>query len=221
MFSLQLHHHRYIIKLTSITSFHFNYIICFNLITSSSSITSYTFILSHYDSRIPSISSVTIYVRISTGTQFPHSAPTFLLPFHIFVPFSISNDIWDTSKLLLLSSNVETNLGVRPIDENLFFCSIWSSNINQGINKIWVLRVQRLTARCHQACNGLTTNQTHHTKSSRCTNMWKWPQDGTGIAEIITPPPSVFELPNRTYAAGKLCSVCNNPIRSCYADLTL
>ena len=74
-------------------------------------------------------------------------------------------------------------------------------------------------ARCHQACNGLTTNQTHHVKSCDCTIMWKCLQHSTGIAEIIIPPPPVYGLPSRPSAAGKQCSVCNNSICSCYGDL--
>ena len=38
------------------------------------------------------------------------------------------------------------------------------------------------------------------------------------IAEIIIPPPPVYVLPSPS-VAGKLCSVCNNPICSRYADL--
>ena len=30
---------------------------------------------------------------------------------------------------------------------------------------------------------------------------------------------SIYELPNRSSAVGKSCSVCKNPIRTCYADL--
>ena len=39
------------------------------------------------------------------------------------------------------------------------------------------------------------------------------------IAEIIIPPPPVYVLPSLPSAAGKLCSVCNNPICSRYTDL--
>ena len=74
-------------------------------------------------------------------------------------------------------------------------------------------------AQCHQACNDLTTNQTRHAKSCRPTITWKCPQHDTGITDIIIPPSPVFELPSRSSAAGKLCSVCNNPTQSCCADL--
>ena len=199
--SLQLHHHTYIIKLTSITSLHFIYITSSKLITSFNSITYYSLIISLHHPRIPSISPVTIHLPISTGTQFPHSAPK-------FVPISISNNIWDTSKLLLLSGDVETNPEPRLIDESTVFCSICSSKTNREIQ-------QDTAPTCHQACNGLTTNQTRHAKSSGRTITCKCPQYGTSIAKIIIPsPPS-----SRPSAAGKLCSVCNNPIRYRYADL--
>ena len=146
--SLQLHHNTYIIKLTSITSLHFNYITCSNLITSSNSITSYALIISPHHSphyNYTTIPPVTIHLRISTGTRFPHSLPTFLSPFQIFVPISISNDIWDTSKLLLLSGDGKTNLRLRPIDENPVFFLYALQNLFEVLNKIRLLCVQRLT----------------------------------------------------------------------------
>ena len=163
--SLQLHHNTYIIKLTSITSLHFNYITCSNLIASSNSITSYALIISlhhspHYNHT--AIPPVTIHLRISTGTQFPHSATTFLSPFQTFVPISISNDIWDTSKLLLLSGDGKTNLGLRPIDNNPVFCSICSSKINRGIQQDIAPMCSETDCNLQRrhACNDLTANQT-------------------------------------------------------------
>ena len=41
----------------------------------------------------------------------------------------------------------------------------------------------------------------------------------TSIAEIIAPPPPVYEIPSRPSAVGKSCSICKNPIRAPYADL--
>ena len=73
--------------------------------------------------------------------------------------------------------------------------------------------------RCHQTCNGLTSNQTRQAKSCGHIITWKFSQHGTGIAEIVIPPPPVFELSTCISAAAKLCSVCNKPIRSCFADL--
>ena len=78
---------------------------------------------------------------------------------------------------------------------------------------------ENCSARCHQACNGLSTGQTRHAKDSGRSIIWKCPQHGSGIAEVIIPPAPVYEQPNRSSAAGKCCSVCLNPIRTCYADL--
>ena len=39
--------------------------------------------------------------------------------------------------------------------------------------------------RCHQACNGLTTNQSTHAKSCGRTITWKCSQHCTGIAEML------------------------------------
>ena len=47
---------------------------------------------------------------------------------------------------------------------------------------------------------------------------WKCLQHDTGITEIFIPLPPVYELPSHLSAAGKMCSVFNNPIRSRYAD---
>ena len=60
---------------------------------------------------------------------------------------------------------------------------------------------------------GLSTNQTRHAKNCSRSITWKCPQHGTGIAEIIIPPPSVYELPSRPSAAGKPRSVFKNSIR--------
>ena len=78
---------------------------------------------------------------------------------------------------------------------------------------------ENCNARCHQACNGLSIHQTRHAKNSGCSITWKCLQQGTGIAEIIAPPPPVYEIPIRPSAVGKFCSVCKNPIWTRYADL--
>ena len=75
------------------------------------------------------------------------------------------------------------------------------------------------SARCHQACNGLSIGQTHHAKDSDCSITWKCPQHGSGIAEVIISPAPVYEQPNLPSAVGKSCSVCMNPIRTRYVDL--
>ena len=41
----------------------------------------------------------------------------------------------------------------------------------------------------------------------------------SGIAQIVIPPPPVYKIPSRPSPAGKLCSVCKNPIGSRYAKL--
>lgn len=74
-------------------------------------------------------------------------------------------------------------------------------------------------AQCHQACNGLTTNQTRLAKSCGRTITWKCPKHGTGITKIIVPPPPVYDPLNLPSAGGKMCSVCINPIGSCYVNL--
>ena len=79
---------------------------------------------------------------------------------------------------------------------------------------------ENCSARCHQACNGLSTGQTRHAKDSGRSIIWKCPQHGSGITEVIIPPTPVYEQPNRPSAVGKSCSVCMNPIRTRYANLT-
>ena len=78
---------------------------------------------------------------------------------------------------------------------------------------------ENCSARCHQACNGLSTSQTRHAKDSGRSIIWKCPQHGSGIAEVIIPPSPVYEQLSRPSAVGKSCSVCMNPIRTRYADL--
>ena len=78
---------------------------------------------------------------------------------------------------------------------------------------------ENCSARCHQACNGLSIGQTRHAKDSGRSIIWKCLQHGSGIAEVIIPPAPVYEQPNRPSAVGKSCSVCMNPIRTRYADL--
>lgn len=72
---------------------------------------------------------------------------------------------------------------------------------------------------CHQACNSLTTNETRRTKYCGHTITLKRIHHGTGVAKIVIPPPSVFVQATRISSASKLCSFCNNLIRSCFVDL--
>ena len=78
---------------------------------------------------------------------------------------------------------------------------------------------ENCNTRCHQACNGLSIDQTCHAKDSGWSIIWKCPQHGSEIAEVIIPPAPVYEQPNRPSAVGKSCSVCMNPVRTRYADL--
>ena len=164
---------------------------------------------------------MTIHFQASSDSQLSYPTPTFVSPFLISVVTTVSNNAWDPSKLLLLSGDVEINPGPRPVDPNPVFCTICSSKINRGIQHETAptCSVTNCNARCHQACNGLSINQTRHAKSFGRKITWKCPQYGTGIAEIIIQPPPVYEMPNRPFATGKRCSVCTNPIRSRYADL--
>ena len=126
----QLHHYN-LITLQALISYYtiqFNYILYFNFITTS---------LWH------SINlSMTIHLRISTVVQFSHLVPTFLSPFHKYVPISISNDIWDTSKLLLLSGLIQGHLESTRI---WFIVPYALQKLIEGLNKIRLLRVQRQT----------------------------------------------------------------------------
>ena len=126
-------------KLMSISSLHFIDLTCSKLITSPNSITLYTISITSNHSRIPSISPATINLQIPSGIQLSHSAPNFVSSFHKFVLISISNNIWDPLKLLLLSCDDQTNLGLQPTDENIVFWSICSPKINRGIQQDMVL----------------------------------------------------------------------------------
>ena len=204
---LQLHHCTLLIKLTSITSLHHNYNMCSKLT------------LGH--SNIPSHSAVFVHPQIHSDFQLPHLPSTFVsLPLN-YVPYSISNYIWNTSKLLLLSDDVKINPGLQPIGQNPVFCSICSNKINWGIQQDMAPTCfkENCNAQCHQTCNGLSISQTRHAKNPGPSVTWKCPQHGTGIAKIIVPPASVYELPNRPFAVGKSCSVCRNPIRTRFGNL--
>ena len=78
---------------------------------------------------------------------------------------------------------------------------------------------ENCNAKCHQACTGLSIHRTRHAKNSGHSITWTCPHHGIGIAEIITPPPPVYEIPSRPSAVSKSCSVCKNPVRARYADL--
>ena len=84
---------------------------------------------------ITSHTSVFIQLKIQWDFQLPRLPSTFVSLAQKHVPYSISNCIWNTSKLLLLSVDVEVNPGPRPIDQNSVFCFICSNKINWGIQQ--------------------------------------------------------------------------------------
>ena len=139
------HHHTYIIKLMSIAALYINYITHSNLITSSNSITFYTLITSLHHSCIPPISPVTIYLRISTGIQFPHSAPIFLSPFQKFVPIIILNNLGIFQNYcfsLAMSRLIQGRVQLTRIQSFVVYVL---QKLIEGFKKILLLRVQRQT----------------------------------------------------------------------------
>ena len=197
---LQLHHHTPLIKLTYITSLHHNYYTCSKLTL-------------HY--------SVSIHLQISSDIQLLHLPSIFISHAQRCASYSISNYIWNTSKLLLFSSDIEVNAGPRPINQNSVFYNICSKKINLGPQQDMAPTCsdENCNAHCHEACNGSSTGQTRLAKNSGCSVTWKCPQHGTGIAQIVMPSALVYERPNCSSAVGKSCSVCKNPIRTHYPHL--
>ena len=195
-----------LIKLTAITSLHRN---CY---TRSISKLHHSNIISHCSGSTH---------LIPLDFQLVQLKFIFIIFSQTFTSYSIFNYIWNTSKLLLLSGDVEINPGPRLIDQNQVFCTICSRKINRGRQQDMAPTCsnENCSARCHQACNGLSIGQTRHAKDSGHSIIWKCPQHGSGIAEVITPPAPVYEQPNQSSAVGKYCFVCMNPIRTRYADL--
>ena len=221
---LQLHHHTSLIKLTNITSLHHIYYTCWlikltnitslhhNYYTCSILNLHYFNIVSHY--------SVSTHLQIPSDIQFLHLPSIFISLARRCASYSISNYIWNSLKLLLLSGNAEINPGLQPIDRNPVFCTICSKKINWGPQQDMVPTCSNKNCNtCHQACNGLSIGQTCHVKDSGCSITWKCPEHGTGIAKIIIPYAVVYEQPNRPSAVGKSCSVSKNHIQTCYANL--
>ena len=172
---LQLQHHTSLIKLANISSLHHNYNTCSILKLHYSNITS------HY--------SVFIHLQIPSDIQLSHLPSIFVSLTQRCAPYSISNYIWNTSKLLLLSGDVKINPGLQPIDQNPVFCIICSNKINQGAqqNMAPTCSDEKCNAQCHQACNGLSISQTRHAKNSGHSITCQCPQNDTGIAKIIMP----------------------------------
>ena len=139
----------------------------------------------------------------------------------IFTSHFISIYVWNTSKLLLLSGDIEIIPGPRPINQNPVFCTTCSRKINRGSQQDMAPTCsnENCSARCHQACNVLSIDQTRHAKDSGRSIIWKCPQHSSGIAEVIIPLAPVYEQANRPSAVGKSCSICMNHIRTRYTDL--
>ena len=106
-----------LIKLTAITSLHRN---CY---TRSISKLHHSNIISHC--------SVSTHL-IPSDFQLVQLKFIFILFSQTFTSYSIFNYIWNTSKLLLLSGEVEINPGTRKINQNPVFCIICSRKINRG-----------------------------------------------------------------------------------------
>ena len=222
---LQVHYHTLLIRLTNIASLHHTPYTC--SLIKLTNITS----LHHncYTCSIPTLhySNIILHCSGSTLLLIPSDIKLLHLSF-IFIPFvqrpasfSISKYIWNTSKLLLLSGDVEINPGPWPIDQNPVFCTICSRKINRGPqqNVAPICSNENCSARCHQACNRLSIGQTRHAKDSGRSTIWKCPQHGSEITEIIVPLTPAYEQPNWSSAVGKSCSVCRKPIHTRFADL--
>ena len=155
-----------LIKLINITSLHHNCYTC-----SISTL--------HYSSI--SHCSGSTHLLIPSDIQLLHLPFIFISFAQRFASYPISNYIWNTSKLLLLSGDVEINPGPRPIDQNPVFCTICSKKINRGLQQDMAPTCSNgnCSACCHQACNGLSIDQTCHAKDSgwsSCSSLWttKW-----------------------------------------------
>ena len=189
---LQLHHHILLIKFTYVSSLHNIHYTCplikLKIITSLHH-NCHTCSISnlHHSNIIPHCSGSTHL--IPPEFQLVQLKFTFILFSQTFASYSIFNYIWNTSKLLLLSGDVEINPGPRPVDLNPVFCSICSRKINRGPQQDMAPTCsnENCSARCHQACNGLSTDQTRHAKDSGCSIIWKCPQHGSETAEVIIP----------------------------------
>ena len=141
----------------NISSLHHNYNTCSILKLHYFNITS------HY--------SVFIHLQIPSDIQLSHLPSIFVSLTQRCAPYSISNYIWNTSKLLLLSGDVKINPGLQPINQNPVFCITCSYKINQGAqqNMVPTCSDEKCNAQCHQPCNGLSISQTRHAKNSGVT----------------------------------------------------
>ena len=155
---LQLHHHTLLIKLTNAASLHhipYTYpLIKLTHITSLHH-NCYTRSISKlYHSNIISHCSGSTHL-IPSDFQLVELKFIFISLSQKFASCSIFNYMWNTSKLLLLSGDVDINPGPRPIDQNPVFCTICSRKINRGPQQDMAPTCsnENSSARCHQACN--------------------------------------------------------------------
>ena len=115
------------------------------------------------------------HLRIRLGFQLPHLSPAFVSPVHKYAPSSISNYIWNTSKLLFISGHVGTNPEPKRIDQDPIFCSLCSNRINCGAQQDTTPTCsdKNCNARCHQICSSLSHSQTCHAKNCGHSITWK------------------------------------------------
>ena len=203
---LQLHHHMFLIKLTSITSLHLNYKSCSKLTL--------------HHSRIPPYSPEIIHLQIQVFNFCIYHPPLFHSFINLFpLPSQTTSGIlWNYCFLPSMSRLIQDH---NQLIKTQVFAPYALIKLIKVFNKIWHLTCfnANCNAWCHQACNGLSTNQTRHTKICGCSIItWECPQHGTGIVKIFTPPPPVYELPSCP-ATGKPWSLCKNPICSFYDNL--
>ena len=107
-------------------------------------------------------SSVFVHLQIRPVSQLPFLSLTFPSPTHKSDSSPICKYIQNTSNLLLLSNDVETNPSPQSIDQNPVFCCICYNKINHGIQQDTAptCSIENCNTRCHQACSGLSIHQT-------------------------------------------------------------
>ena len=129
--------------------------------------------------------------------------------------FSISNYIWDTSKLFLLSADVKINPGPRPTDRSPVFSTICSRKINRGPQQDMAPASsnENCSACYHQACNGLLVGQTpsyerfwpfYHLEMSA---IWLWNRRSYHLLQFMSNQIDPLLLENLAPIAGTLSTL--------------
>ena len=142
---LQLHHHTLLIILTYVASLH--------NIPSTCPLIKLTIITSlrhyYYTCAISNLHCSNIIPHCFRSTHLIppefHSIQlkfTLILFSQTFASYSIFNYIWSTSKLLLLSGDVEINPGQRSINKTQYSVSSVPEKLTEGRSKIWHLPAQ-------------------------------------------------------------------------------